>query len=366
MPEETILPDSIRAVEWQDDAVRLLDQRELPHAHEHQVLRDVASVAQAIRDMVVRGAPAIGITAAYGVVLAARARYAANPGDWRTGLDADLRLLAEARPTAVNLAWALARMRRVAQAADGDPTARLLDEAHRIHQEDIDANHRMGELGAALVAPGSAVLTHCNTGSLATGGFGTALGVIRQAWAEGRLERIYADETRPWLQGSRLTAWELLEDGIPVTLIADGAAAHLMRQARVQWVIVGADRIAANGDVANKIGTYSAAVAARHHGVRFMVVAPASTVDLAVPGGEAIPVEHRAPEEILCVQDQRIAPPGADAWNPVFDITPAGLIDFIVTEKGVVEAPDTNKIAAMMDREREASQPFPSASSTPR
>jgi len=230
----------------------------------------------------------------------------------------------------------------------GDPVPRLLAEAQRIHAEDIAANRRMGNLGAALITTGSGVLTHCNTGSLATGGYGTALGVVRAGVASGRIQQVYADETRPWLQGARLTAWELVQDGIPVTLLADGAATWLMQQGKVAWVIVGADRIAANGDTANKIGTYMTAVAARHHGVKFMVVAPTSTVDLDTPDGSAIPIEMRAEAEVLNAGGTRVSPEGARAWNPAFDVTPAGLIDAIVTEKGVVEQPTRAKMVALM------------------
>jgi len=340
--------DTIRAIDWSDDALLLLDQRRLPGEQEYLSLGSAQETARAIRDMVVRGAPAIGITAAFGVVLAARERYARSPAGWREDIEADLALLADARPTAVNLSWALERMRGLIAGCEGDPVPVLLAEAQRIHEEDIAANRRMGELGAALIEGPAGVLTHCNTGSLATGGYGTALGVIRSAYAGGKLEAVYADETRPWLQGSRLTAWELVQDRIPVTLLADGAAAHLMRQGRVQWVIVGSDRIAANGDVANKIGTYALAVAARHHGVRFMVVAPTSTVDMDIASGEDIPIEQRPAEEVLSLAGQRVAAEGAQAWNPAFDITPAGLVDAIVTERGVVLAPDRQKLAAMM------------------
>ncbi len=349
-PSPAAVPyDRIRAVEWRADRLRLIDQRWLPGKATHLDLEDLPAAAQAIRDMVVRGAPAIGITAAYAVVLAARHHYRANPHGWRQAIEGDLDLLAAARPTAVNLRWAVERMRAlIAAGIDGDPVARLLHEAQTIHAEDIAANRRMGELGSALIAPGSGVLTHCNTGALATGGFGTALGVVRAGFAAGRIAQVYADETRPWLQGARLTAWELLQDGIPVTLLADSAAALLMQQGKVQWVIVGADRIAANGDTANKIGTYAAAIAARHHGVRFMVVAPTSTVDLATPDGSRIPIEQRPEAEVLSAGGARIAPDGAHAWNPAFDVTPAALIDALVTEKGVVQNPTAAALAAMM------------------
>lgn len=361
--------DSIRAVEWTEQGLKLLDQRVLPLRHEQVLLEDAAGVAAAIRDMVVRGAPAIGVTAAYGVVLAARARYARSAATWRQDIEQDLQRLADSRPTAVNLFWALERMRAKinsihaipplpqtgeglssgnSPAVSGDPVPALLAEARRIHEEDIAANRRMGELGAACIQSRGLVLTHCNTGSLATGGYGTALGVIRSAYAAGKIERVYADETRPWLQGARLTAWELVQDQIPVTLIADGAAAHLMKQGGVTWAIVGSDRIAANGDVANKIGTYSLAVAARHHGVKFMVVAPTSTVDMKIQSGAEIHIENRSPDEVLSLGGQRVAAEGAQAWNPSFDVTPAGLVDVIVTEKGVVTAPNAEKMAAMM------------------
>lgn len=342
--------DSIRAVQWQDDSLRLLDQRILPHRHLYIDYQRPGEVAEAIRDMVVRGAPAIGVTAAYGVVLAARGRYEAGAEDWKQTIEQDLAVLAASRPTAVNLFWALQRMRRcIDTLGEGDPVPALLAEAQAILNEDIAANRRMGELGAALIeGPQTGVLTHCNTGSLATGGYGTALGVIRSAFAAGKLGSVYADETRPWLQGARLTAWELVQDHIPVTLLVDGAAAHLMKQGRVQWVIVGSDRIAANGDVANKIGTYSAAVNARHHGVKFMVVAPSSTVDMATASGDDIPIEMRAPAEVLGLNGQPVAAEGAEAWNPAFDVTPAALIDAIVTEKGVVLNPTSEKMAEMM------------------
>ena len=349
----TVLHDTIRAVLWEDDKLKLLDQRLLPQQEVYLEYDEPLAVASAIRDMVVRGAPAIGITAAYGVVLAVRKRLAEDRTDFLQKLEQDFGHLADARPTAVNLAWALERMGKVLfDLPEGsDPVAVMLAEARAIHEEDIAANRRMGELGAALIEEsGYGVLTHCNTGSLATGGFGTALGVIRTAYAQGKIARVYADETRPWLQGARLTAWELVKDDIPVTLLADGAAAALMQQGRVKWVIVGSDRITANGDVANKIGTYSAAVAARYHGVKFMVVAPTSTVDMSLANGSLIPIEQRSPEEVLCLAGKPVAASGAQAWNPAFDVTPAELVDAIVTEKGVVLNPTAEKMAAMMEK----------------
>ena len=342
------LHDSIRAVEWTEAGLKLLDQRALPLRHVHVLLENAAEVADAIRDMVVRGAPAIGVTAAYGVVLAARDRYSRSPSTWRQDIEEDFQCLAASRPTAVNLFWALERMRGHLAGITGEPVAPLLIEARKIHAEDVAANRRMGELGAACIQERGMVLTHCNTGSLATGGYGTALGVIRSAYSAGKIERVYADETRPWLQGARLTAWELVQDEIPVTLIADAAAAYLMKQGGVTWAIVGSDRIAANGDVANKIGTYSLAVAARYHGVKFMVVAPTSTVDMNIKSGAEIHIENRSPDEVLSLGGQRIAATGAVAWNPSFDVTPAELVDVIVMEKGVVHRPTVEKMAAMM------------------
>ncbi|MBU0655079.1 MAG: S-methyl-5-thioribose-1-phosphate isomerase [Gammaproteobacteria bacterium] len=340
--------DSIRAVEWKDNHLVLLDQRKLPHNEQYVQLYSAEDTAEAIRNMVVRGAPAIGITAAYGLVMAARKCYKQYPSDWRVRLEAEKETLMSARPTAVNLMWALRRMCKELETIDGDPEGPMLELAQKIHQEDIEANYRMGELGSSLIPPSHAVLTHCNTGSLATGGYGTALGVIRSAFSSGKIEHVYADETRPWWQGSRLTAWELVKDKIPAHLVCEGAAASLMKQGKVSWVIVGSDRIAANGDVANKIGTYSLAVNARYHGVKFMVVAPTSTVDMQTATGNDIPIEERPQEEVLNVGNQRIAANHAQAWNPAFDITPASLIDAIVTEKGVVERPTPEKMAVLM------------------
>lgn len=345
----TTIHDTIRAVSWHDGVLQLLDQRLLPAQYVTLRYDDVIQVAEAIREMVVRGAPAIGVTAAYGIVLAARARFAQVGGQWREAILPDLKALAASRPTAVNLFWAIERMERcISQLGDGDPEAALLAEAVAIHEEDIAANRRMGELGAALIESPCAVQTHCNTGSLATGGYGTALGVIRSAYAVGKVTGVFADETRPWLQGARLTAWECVQDNIPVTLLADGAGAHLMKQGEVKWLIVGSDRIAANGDVANKIGTYHAAIAAKYHGVKLMVVAPTSTIDMAIPSGDDIPIEGRPGSELLALNGQQVAAEGAQAWNPSFDVTPAALVDAIVTERGVVMAPNGEKMAELM------------------
>jgi methylthioribose-1-phosphate isomerase len=328
--------DSIRAVQWQGDHLRLLDQRKLPAESAWLQCRTFGEVTDAIKALAVRGAPAIGIAAAWGVVLAAQ-----------QGVDLPnaLSVLRAARPTAVNLMWALDRMKR--RIDGGADAAQLALEAQAIQDEDLAANRRMGELGAALIAPGSGVMTHCNTGSLATAGFGTALGVIRAGITSGRIGQVYAGETRPWLQGARLTMWELVNDGIPARLVADSAASHLMKSGVVQWVIVGADRIAANGDTANKIGTYQLAIAARHHGVKFMVVAPSTTVDMATANGDDIEIELREATELLSMSGTRTVVEGADAWNPVFDVTPAALIDALVTERGVIEHPDEAQMRAL-------------------
>jgi len=338
--------DSVRPVAWDGGAVRLLDQRLLPGSEEYLNLRTPAAVRDAIANMAVRGAPAIGIAAAYGVVLAARDAYAAGGSDWRRRIAPDLAALEAARPTAVNLRWAIAHMSALFDDLAGDPEAELLDAARRLHEADIAGNRHLGDLGAAAVE--GAVLTHCNAGSLATGGYGTALGVIRSGWRDGRITKVYACETRPWLQGARLTIWELAQDGIPATLITDSAAASLMHGGEIQHVITGADRIAANGDTANKIGTYALAVLARHHGIPFMVAAPVSTIDPATATGAEIPIEHRDSTEITRFAERDIAPAGTTAANPVFDVTAAELVGFLVTERGLIRAPDRAKIAAIL------------------
>ena len=349
-------PTPDHALVWHEDRLFLLDQRYLPARADFLAIDSATGTARAIKDMVVRGAPAIGIAAAYGVVLAARVRFRQDPQAWPELIRADLDELAASRPTAVNLFWALERMRRclavLTSATPGqvaaDPTPALLAQALAIHAEDIADNRRMGQLGASLIQGPTAVITHCNAGALATGGFGTALGVIRQAHAEGRITQVYADETRPWLQGTRLTAWELAQDGIPVTLQADGAAASLMARGGIGWVIVGADRIAANGDVANKIGTYGLAILARHHGIHFMVAAPTSTIDWGIADGSAIPIEERDPGEVLACGGNPLGPAGVSARNPVFDVTPAALVDAIVTEWGIVERPTAERMRALL------------------
>jgi len=347
--EVTSPADSIRAVQWEGGQIRLLDQRKLPGETAYINIHQVEVLAQAITDMVVRGAPAIGIAAAYGVVLAARTAYQNDSNRWQEKIKPDLIMLAAARPTAVNLQWAIARMGRLFPAIIGNPEAPLLKEAIAIHEEDILANRKMGMFGAELIKGAGQVMTHCNAGSLATGGYGTALGVIRSAFAQGSINRVFACETRPWLQGARLTSWELQQDRIPVTLIVDSSASYLMQNRQIRWVIVGADRIAANGDVANKIGTYAHAVAARHHRIGFMVVAPASSIDMKIASGADIMIENRDAREITEYAGRAVAPDGVDAWNPAFDITPAALIDYLVTEKGVIHQPDKVKMAAIFE-----------------
>lgn len=326
----------------------LLDQRYLPQREDEFICQHLDDAIVAIREMVVRGAPAIGITAAFAIVLAVRDQFQRHGDLWRDHIEPDLHKLALARPTAVNLVWAIEQMKSLFSGLDVQPVAPLLARAQQMLQQDIAANRRMGDLGAELIVDTQSVLTHCNTGSLATGGYGTALGVIRSAYQAGRIQRVYADETRPWLQGSRLTAWELVKEKIPVSLIADGAAAHLMKQGNIGWLIVGADRIAANGDTANKIGTYSAAIAAHYHQVKVMVVAPTATIDTDLASGDLIPIEMRDSAELLQFNRIPFAAKGSEGWNPVFDITPASLIDVIVTEKGVIHQPDSVKIQCLM------------------
>lgn len=356
MRERLLAAEKVKSIDWCDGRLRLLDQRRLPMQELWHTYDDVAGVAEAIRDMVVRGAPAIGISAAYGLVMGLRSRIAAG-GDWRHALEEDFQLLAAARPTAATLFWALNQMReRLDRLKPGeDPLLALQAQAISIHESDREANLTMAQFGLELIRKHQGnpqnLLTHCNTGSLATGGFGTALAVIRAAHLEGLVEQVYVGETRPWLQGSRLTAWELQGEGVPVCVHVDSAAAHLMKTRGIAWIIVGADRIAANGDVANKIGTYSLAVLAMHHGVRFMVVASSSAIDMTLESGDDIPLEERNGSELLEVNGQRCAAE-VETFNPVFDITPADLIDAIVTEKGVVERPNAARLEALLSRRR--------------
>ncbi|WP_053146535.1 S-methyl-5-thioribose-1-phosphate isomerase [Pseudomonas sp. P97.38] len=356
MRDRLLAAEKVKAIDWRDGVLYLQDLRALPFEQNWIACTSAAEVADAIGARVVCGAPVIGICAAYGVVLAARARRMQGD-DWQTALEADFAVLAAARPTAANLFWALDRMRdRLGRLKEhAEPLAVLEAEAIAIHESDREANLTMAQLGVDLIRKhqgnAQAILTHCNAGALATGGFGTALGVIRGAFIEGMVERVYVNETRPCLPGSRLSAWELAEEGLAVTVNADSAAAHIMKTKGVTWLIVGADCIAANGDVANRIGTYQLAVCAMHHGVRFMVVAPSSAIDMSLACGEDIVLEDGDGRALLEMDGQRIGA-GVEAFDPRFDVTPADLIDVIVTEKGIVERPDTAKLAQLMCRKR--------------
>lgn len=358
----------VATLRWENGSLRLIDQRKLPAAFEIVTCRTAEEVADAIRHMVVRGAPAIGATAGYGIAIGVRrlaaeccgeeapggqdaagqsttGQSAAGQGEeafWR-GFDELCALMAGTRPTAVNLFWAIERMKQRAAELKPQGIAAVVSgleaEAHRIAEEDIAVNRQIGAHGAEVIADGDGVLTHCNTGSLATVEYGTALGVIRAAHEQGKRVHVYADETRPFLQGARLTAWELMQDGIPVTLITDNMAGFVMKQGRVQVVIVGADRIARSGDVVNKIGTYSVALLAKAHGIPFYVAAPLSTIDLSVPSGDAVTIEERDPREVTHVFGVQVAPQGVPVLNPAFDVTPAELVTGIITEKGIVRPP---------------------------
>jgi methylthioribose-1-phosphate isomerase len=337
-------------VRWSDEGVVMLDQRLLPEREEYLVCARVEEVAQAIETLAVRGAPAIGCAAAFGVALAARVSPARDAVALAADVEAAIRRLAATRPTAVNLFWALERMRGRLGAERGTDAARLraalLHEAQAVLAEDIAACRVIGRAGAALVPEGARILTHCNAGALATGGYGTALGVVRAAVGAGRHVSVLADETRPFLQGARLTAWELARDGIPVTVVTDGMPAHLMQRGEVDLVIVGADRVAANGDVANKIGTYGLALLAKAHGIPFYVAAPCSTIDLGTPDGAAIPIEERGRDEVARVAGRAVVPEGVPVRHPAFDVTPAALVTALVTERGVLRAPDRDRLAA--------------------
>ena len=334
---------NFKTIEWRDDKVYMIDQRKLPLEEVTVECSDYKQVADAIRTMVIRGAPAIGVAAAMGVALGALGIDTKSYEVFVQKMESIAQSLYETRPTAVNLRWALERMKRliVQQAALPIPElkARLREEAIQIAVEDVEINRRMGAFGASLIQSGQTILTHCNAGALATAGHGTALGVLYSAKEQGKNFEVLADETRPFLQGARLTAWELAKNNIPVTLITDNMAGALMRQRKIQSVIVGADRIAANGDVANKIGTYSVAVLARHHDIPFYVAAPLSTIDLSTPTGNEIPIEERSAEEVTHFARQRVAPEGIQVRNPAFDVTPNELVTAIITEKGIVRAP---------------------------
>jgi methylthioribose-1-phosphate isomerase len=330
----------VETIQWTADGVVMIDQTRLPLREDYVTCRGYQEVATAIRDMIIRGAPAIGVAAAMGVALGVQE---AGPEDLDTQFAKICETLAATRPTAVNLFWAIDRMKRLYAGLRGRPIeeirARLAEEARLIREEDIAINRAIGSHGAPLVPNRKTVLTHCNAGALATAGYGTALGVIRAARESGKEIDVFADETRPFLQGARLTVWELQHDGIPTTLITDNMAGHFMKSGRIGCVVVGADRIAANGDVANKVGTYSVAVLAKENGVPFYVAAPISTLDLTLASGDQIPIEERSPAEVTHVFGHQVAPPGTDVKNPAFDVTPARYVSGIITEKGVARAP---------------------------
>ena len=335
----------IKTLEWTDEGVLMIDQRLLPSEEVYPVFKTYEEIAWAIKEMVVRGAPAIGVAAAMGVALGARDTKCEDAAEFEKALDHICNVLAATRPTAVNLFWAIGRMRtlytrlKAEKKTLGEIRANLIEEAKRMHGEDVAVNRAMGRHGAELIRDGATVLTHCNAGALATAGYGTALGVIRAAVEAGKRVAVYADETRPFLQGARLTAWELHKDNIPVTLITDNMAGHFMKRGSIDCVIVGADRIASNGDVANKIGTYSVAVLARENEIPFYVAAPISTLDMSLATGDDIPIEERNAREVTHVKETRLAPAGINIANPAFDVTPNRYVAAIITERGVARPP---------------------------
>jgi methylthioribose-1-phosphate isomerase len=341
----------MKIIEWLGNRIKTIDQTELPHKEVYLELRDYGEVAEAIRKLRIRGAPDIGVAAAYGFALGAQSIKASSKDEFIIKLRHVSKTLASSRPTAVNLFWAIERMNRTAQSGKNVPEIKkaLIAEAKRIDAENDEANRHLSELGAELIQDGSTILTHCNTGALATAAYGTALGVIKMANEQGKRVKVYATETRPLLQGARLTTWELLKEKIPVTLITDSMAGYFMNKGVIDCVIVGADRIAANGDTANKIGTYSLAVLATENGVPFYVAAPVSTIDFSSSSGADIPIEERNPEEVTHIQGLRIAPKGVKAANPAFDVTPHCYISAIITEKGVAREPYLERLKKLIE-----------------
>jgi methylthioribose-1-phosphate isomerase len=346
----------IKTIEWTDEGIRMLDQRLLPTEEKYLMLRSYEEVAEAIKKMVVRGAPAIGVSAAMGLALGASQSVGTSVADLEDDFDYMCKVMSETRPTAVNLFWAIERMRkrfRKEKSATQDPLVikeHLVQEALDIFREDIEANRALGRFGAELLSDGDTVLTHCNAGALATAGdYGTALGVVRGAIDAGKRIAVIADETRPFLQGLRLTAWELAKDNIPVTVITDNMAGHVMKSGKINAVVVGADRIAANGDAANKIGTYMVAVLARKHEIPFYVAAPISTLDLSLKSGGEIPIEERDRREVTHIREQQLAPDGVGVENPAFDVTPNDLITAIITDKGVARAPYVESLRGLVE-----------------
>ncbi len=341
----------IQTLEWTDQGVRFLDQTKLPTEETYVTCKTSDQVADAIRTMIVRGAPAIGVAAAMGIALAAKNSPAESTGDLKRDLDQACDVIGKTRPTAVNLFWAIRRMQEKFERLRIRPLSQirqeLIEEAKRMHAEDIAANQAMGRHGATLMPSAGGVLTHCNAGALATAGYGTALGVIRAAVEQGKKIHVFADETRPFLQGARLTAWELMKDGIPTTVISDNMAGAMMKQNKIGAIVVGADRIAANGDVANKIGTYTVAVLAKEHGIPFYVAAPISTVDLQCPDGSQIPIEQRNTKEVSHIAGRQMVPDGVSIENPAFDVTPAKYVTAIITERGIARAPYQESLQAL-------------------
>ena len=333
----------IQTLEWTKSGVVFIDQTKLPTEEVYVTCTTYQQVADAIRNMVVRGAPAIGVAAAMGIALGVKNSRAENGADLKKDFDQICEAIRQTRPTAVNLFWAIRRMTEKFESLRVRPITQiqqaLIEEAQRMHAEDIAANQAMGRHGATLMPSSGGVLTHCNAGALATAGYGTALGVIRAAVEAGKKIHVYADETRPFLQGSRLTAWELMKDGIPTTVISDNMAGVMMQQGKIGAIVVGADRIAANGDVANKVGTYTVAVLAKEHGIPFYVAAPISTVDLATPDGSKIPIEQRNAREVTHIAGKQMVPDGVEVENPAFDVTPAKYVTAIITERGIARAP---------------------------
>jgi len=341
----------INTLEWTDSGVRFIDQTKLPTEETYVTCTTCEQVANAIRTMIVRGAPAIGVATAMGIALGVQKSKAESVGELKQDLDRCCELIRQTRPTAVNLFWAIRRMQEKFESLRIRPLPQikqaLIDEAKRMHAEDIAANQAMGRLGATLMPSSGSVLTHCNAGALATCGYGTALGVIRAAVEQGKKLHVYADETRPFLQGSRLTAWELMKDGIPTTVISDNMAGTMMKQGKISAIVVGADRIAANGDVANKVGTYTVAILAKEHKIPFYVAAPFSTIDLNTPDGSKIPIEQRNKEEVTHIGGKQIVPHGVQVENPAFDVTPAEYVTAIVTERGIARAPYTESLTKL-------------------
>ncbi len=343
----------IQTLEWTKSGVRFIDQTKLPTEEVYVTCTTHQQVADVIRNMVVRGAPAIGVAAAMGIALGVKNSKAENGADLKKDFDQICETIRQTRPTAVNLFWAIRRMTEKFERIRIRPIAQikqeLIEESQRMHAEDIAANQAMGRHGATLMPASGGVLTHCNAGALATAGYGTALGVIRAAVEQGKKIHVYADETRPFLQGSRLTAWELMKDGIPTTVISDNMAGAMMQQGKIGAIVVGADRIAANGDVANKIGTYTVAVLAKEHGIPFYVAAPISTVDLATPDGSKIPIEQRDAKEVTHIAGKQMTPDGVQVENPAFDVTPAKYVAAIITERGIARAPYTESLKKLSE-----------------